>query len=397
MKLGIIGLGTVGEGVLEILTKEKNALNKKGVEVEVKYACDLNIDRNFSFEFDKNILVTDFNTILEDSEIDMVVELIGGESIAKTIIVEAIKKGKNIVTANKALIAKHAEEIFALAAENKVHIYYEASVGGGIPIITPLQEDLVANNIKSVRGIINGTANYILTEMKDKNLDFDIVLKDAMDKGYAEADPTYDIEGIDTAHKICILASLAFNKKINFEDIIIAGITKVKPIDIKFGKEMGYNIKLIASAYDRGDKVEVKVQPTFVDTSSLISNVHGVFNAIEVESDYVGQSLFYGRGAGKEATASAIVADIAKIAIDSPTKERYYFNLKDKAVLVEENELKGTYYIRLEKKYMNDALDNLASKIFEKEEYYIAVIENKTMTEVKSVLGNAEYTKFDIN
>jgi len=397
MRLGIIGLGTVGEGVLEILSTEENNFKNKGIDLEVLYACDINLDRGFSFEFDKSILTKDFNDILNDEKVDTVVELIGGETIAKHIIVEAIKKGKNVITANKALLAKHAKEIFSLAKEKQVNIFYEASVGGGIPIISPLQESLIANNILGIRGIINGTANYILSEMKEKNLDFDTVLKDAMKKGYAEADPTYDIEGIDTAHKICVLASLAFNSYIDFDKVIISGISKIDSIDIQIAEKLGYNIKLIASAKYLGEKLAVEVAPTLLSNKELLANVDNVFNAIEVESDYAGTSLFYGRGAGKDATASAVVADIVKASKESPFRERYYFNLEDEADLINENQLIGTYYLRIETSDFKEEIRDLSFKVFEEDKYTILITNKIKRADLMAYLENKNYTLLNVN
>lgn len=397
MKLGIIGLGTVGEGVLEILTKEKKNIGSKGAEVEVKYACDLNLDRDFPFEFDKSILIKDYKTILNDPEVETVVELIGGEGLAKEIVLEAIKQGKNVITANKALIAKHSKEIFALATEKSVNLYYEASVGGGIPIINPLQENLVANNIVGIRGIINGTANFILTEMKEKGLDFNTVLKDAMEKGYAEADPTYDIEGIDTAHKICILASLAYNQTVDFEHISVKGITSIKTVDIELADELGYNIKLIASAKKVDEKLAISVAPTLVNKDDLLSNVHGVFNAVEVEGDYVGTTVFYGRGAGKEATASAVVSDIVKAAVNCKYKERHYFNLEKEAVLLEEGELSGNYYIRIAKTAYTDSLAEKSAEKHEKDDYIVLIFKDVSIAEIESIFKDTEYTQLSVN
>lgn len=347
MKLGIIGLGTVGIGVLEILVKEAENLRAKGADLEIKYACDLDHKKDFPLNFDKTTLITDYNIILNDEEVDIVVELIGGDTLAKKIILEAMEKGKNVITANKALISKHSKEIFSKAIEKDVNLFYEASVGGGIPIIGPLLENLVANNILNVRGIINGTCNYILTEMREKNLEFNVVLKDAMEKGYAEADPTFDIEGIDAAHKICILSSLAFNQTVDVSKIYTNGISKIKLSDLTLAESLGYSIKLIASACQKNDSLEISVEPTLVKKSDLLSNVEGVFNAVEVEGDYVGTTLFYGRGAGKEATASAVVADIVKAAIRCKYKDRHYFNINVDANVLPKEELVGRYYVRV--------------------------------------------------
>lgn len=348
MKLGIIGLGTVGIGVLEILVKEKENLKLKGADLEIKYACDLDHNKIFPENFDKTVLTKDYKQILDDDEVDTIVELIGGDTLAKKIILEAIEKGKNVITANKALIAKHSKEIFSKAIEKDVNLFYEASVGGGIPIIAPLLENLVANNILGIRGIINGTCNYILSEMKDKNLEFDAVLKDAMEKGYAEADPTFDIEGIDAAHKICILASLAFNKTVDVTKIFTNGISKIKLSDLKLADSLGYSIKLIAAAVEKNNRLEISVEPTLVKKVDLLSNVEGVFNAVEVEGDYVGKTLFYGRGAGKEATASAVVADIVKASLNCRYKDRHYFNVKADANIIPVNEFSGKFYVRVE-------------------------------------------------
>ena len=249
MKVGIIGLGTVGEGVLKVLTLEKENIKiKSNCELEVKYACDLNIDRQFSFDFDKNILITDYNKIINDPEVDIVIELIGGETLAKTIILDAFRAKKNVVTANKALIAKHGVELFQVAKENNVAFLFEAAVGGGIPIITPLIESLVANTVTEIQGIMNGTSNYILTRMKEDKLEFSEALALASSKGYAEADPSYDVDGIDAGHKINILASLAYGGSIKFKDMYLNGIRDISSIDIFAASELGYTIKLIASS-----------------------------------------------------------------------------------------------------------------------------------------------------
>lgn len=358
MKLGIIGLGTVGIGVLEILVKEKENLKLKGADLEIKYACDLDHNKVFPDNFDKTVLTKDYKEILDDDEVDTIVELIGGDTLAKKIILEAIEKGKNVITANKALIAKHSKEIFSKAIEKDVNLFYEASVGGGIPIIAPLLENLVANNILGIRGIINGTCNYILSEMKDKNLEFDVVLKDAMEKGYAEADPTFDIEGIDAAHKICILASLAFNKTVDVSKIFTNGISKIKLSDLKLADSLGYSIKLIAAAVEKNNRLEISVEPTLVKKVDLLSNVEGVFNAVEVEGDYVGKTLFYGRGAGKEATASAVVADIVKASLNCRYKDRHYFNIESDANLIPKDEFIGKFYVRVNEEIKE--LDNIS-------------------------------------
>jgi len=328
MKIGIIGLGTVGEGVLKVLTKEKNSIFEKSqADIEIKYACDLNINREFSFEFDKSILVDNYKKILEDSEIQLVVELIGGEMLAKDIIIEAFKSKKSVVTANKALIAKHGVELFQIAKENGVSFLFEAAVGGGIPIVTPLMESLVANTVTEIRGIMNGTSNYILTKMKEDNLSFDEALSLASAKGYAEADPTYDVDGIDAGHKINILASLAYGGSIKFKDMQISGIREINILDIFAANQLNSTIKLIASSkLISEDDAQISVEPILISNNEILAKVDDVYNAIETIGSYTERTLFYGRGAGMDPTASAVVADIVKITTRSHIESDYFFN-----------------------------------------------------------------------
>ena len=349
VKVGIVGLGVVGTGTLKILLNERKAIHDKtNVWIDVKKACDININRDFGFEFDKNILTANYKEVLEDPEISIVVELIGGYGIAREVIMGAIRAKKNVVTANKALVAKYSKEIFSEAKANGVKVFYEASVGGGIPIITPLQESLAANNINSLKGIVNGTANYILTQMTEKGVDFKEVLKKAQELGYAEADPTFDIEGIDSAHKITILASLAYGGYIDFDKVHVEGITKITKEDIKFAQEFGYNIKLLASADRNENGVDIRVQPTLIEKSELLASVNDVFNAIEVTGDYVGKTLFYGRGAGMLPTGSAVAADIIKLAAeDKRHKGDYHYNIENELKLRDINEAVSKYYVRL--------------------------------------------------
>ena len=395
MKLGIIGLGTVGLGVIDILVKEKETLKEKGADLEIKYACDLDHNKEFPIGFDKSVLITDYKKIIEDDEIDTIVELIGGDTIAKTIILEAIEKGKNVITANKALIAKHSKEIFSKAIEKDINLFYEASVGGGIPIIGPLQENLVANNILGIRGIINGTCNYILTEMKEKNLEFNVVLKDAMDKGYAESDPTFDIEGIDAAHKICILASLAYNQTVDVKSVLTTGITKIKLSDLTLADSLGYSIKLIGAATPKQNGLEISVGPTLIKKSDLLSHVNGVFNAVEVEGDYLGKSLFYGRGAGKEATASAVVADIFKAAVKCRYKDRHYFNVNVDAKVLDVENYTGKYYVRVKNEI--EKLTELSNNIYRIDSDFIYFTDEIELKVLHNILSNNDYSLLKVN
>ena len=349
MKIGIIGLGTVGEGVLKVLTAEKESIFEKSTaDIEVKYACDLNINREFSFDFDKSILIDDYKKIIDDPEIKIVVELIGGETIAKNIITEAFRAKKSVVTANKALIAKNGVELFQIAKENGVSFLFEAAVGGGIPIISPLMESLVANTVTEIRGIMNGTSNYILTKMKEDKLSFEEALSLASAKGYAEADPTYDIDGIDAGHKINILASLAYGGSIKFKDMPLSGIREITSIDIFAAKQLEHTIKLIAQSKLLSDNtVQISVEPTLVSNNQILAKVDDVFNAIETIGSYTGETLFYGKGAGMEPTASAVVADIVKITTRTHIESDYFFNSTKVFNVVDIDSVKGSYYIRV--------------------------------------------------
>ena len=390
MKIGIIGLGTVGEGVLKVLTQEKKNINEKSrAEITVAYACDLNIDREFSFEFDKSILIKDYKKMLEDPEVKIIVELIGGETIAKTMILDAFKAKKSVVTANKALIAKHGVELFQVAKENGVSFLFEAAVGGGIPIITPLMESLVANTITDIRGIMNGTSNYILTKMKDENLSFDEALALAAEKGYAEADPTYDVDGIDAGHKINILASLAYGGSIKFNDMQLSGIREITPVDILAAKELDKTIKLVASSklIDK-NKVKISVEPTLVSNFEILSKVDGVYNAIETTGSYTDKTLFYGQGAGMDPTASAVVADIVKITTRTHIESDYFFNSTKVFNVVDSNTTVEKYYIRVSKDF---DLEKSPFEITEElDNYYIIISEKLSKNEIKEMLESAQ-------
>ena len=390
MKIGIIGLGTVGEGVLKVLTKEKNSIFEKSqADIEVKYACDLNINREFSFEFNKSILVDNYKKILEDSEIKLVVELIGGEILAKDIIIEAFKSKKSVVTANKALIAKHGVELFQIAKENGVSFLFEAAVGGGIPIVTPLMESLVANTVTEIRGIMNGTSNYILTKMKEDNLSFDEALSLASAKGYAEADPTYDVDGIDAGHKINILASLAYGGSIKFKDMQISGIREINILDIFAANQLNSTIKLIASSkLISEDDAQISVEPILISNNEILAKVDDVYNAIETIGSYTERTLFYGRGAGMDPTASAVVADIVKITTRSHIESDYFFNSTKIINIVDSNTVKDNYYIRVSNDF---DIKNSPFKVHSKiDNFFIILAENISRNEIDEYLKNAQ-------
>jgi len=390
MKIGIIGLGTVGEGVLKVLTKEKNSIFEKSqADIEVKYACDLNINREFSFEFDKSILVDNYKKILEDSEIKLVVELIGGEILAKDIIIEAFKSKKSVVTANKALIAKHGVELFQIAKENGVSFLFEAAVGGGIPIVTPLMESLIANTVTEIRGIMNGTSNYILTKMKEDNLSFDEALSLASAKGYAEADPTYDVDGIDAGHKINILASLAYGGSIKFKDMQISGIREINILDIFAANQLNSTIKLIASSkLISKDEAQISVEPILISNNEILAKVDDVYNAIETIGSYTERTLFYGRGAGMDPTASAVVADIVKITTRSHIESDYFFNSTKIINIVDSNTVKDNYYIRVSNDF---DIKNSPFKVHSKiDNFFIILAEDISRNEIDEYLKNTQ-------
>jgi len=314
INVGIIGFGTVGTGTAKILLKNKNVLEQKaGFRINLKKISDLNIRKDRGIKLPKGILTKDANEILNDPKIDIVVELIGGIRPAKDFILKAIRNKKHVVTANKALIATEGNEILAEAEKHGVSVGFEASVAGGIPIIKVIKEGLIANRILAAYGIINGTSNYILTKMTDEGIEFSDALKEAQRLGYAEADPTFDIEGIDSAHKLAILASLAYGIPLSYNDVYKEGITRITSRDIVFAGELGYKIKLLAIAKVSDGKVELRVHPTMIPKDYLISKVDGVFNAIYVQGDAVGDTLYYGRGAGDMPTGSAVVSDIVDI------------------------------------------------------------------------------------
>ena len=390
MKIGIIGLGTVGEGVLKVLTKEKNSIFEKSqADIEVKYACDLNINREFSFEFDKSILVDNYKKILEDSEIKIVVEVIGGEMLAKDIIIEAFKSKKSVVTANKALIAKHGVELFQIAKENGVSFLFEAAVGGGIPIVTPLMESLVANTVTEIKGIMNGTSNYILTKMKNENLSFNEALSIASAKGYAEADPTYDVDGIDAGHKINILASLAYGGSIKFKDMQISGIREINTLDIFSANQLNSTIKLVASSkLITEDTAQISVEPVIISNNEILAKVDDVYNAIETIGSYTGKTLFYGKGAGMDPTASAVVADIVKIATRNHIESDYFFNSTKIINIIDSNAVKDNYYIRVSDDFnVENSPFNVYNKI---DNFFIILAENISRNEINEYLKDVQ-------
>lgn len=315
IKIGFIGFGTVASGALEILVSQETLLKRRlGCTLEITRIADREIDRDRGLAISREILTTDPTEILNDPSIDIVVELIGGIDAAKTFVLQAIRAGKHVVTANKALLAIHGEEIFEAALKAGVDVGFEASVCGGIPIIRALKEGLAAEEIKSIYGIVNGTCNYILTKMLEEGGSFENILKDAQDLGFAEADPALDIGGGDSAHKLAILSNLSFGTAVSLEEIYTEGIEKITPTDICFAHEFGYCIKLLAITKWSEGEVEARVHPTMISEETLLSKVDGVFNAVYVDGETLGATLYYGQGAGSLPTGSAVVSDIVEIA-----------------------------------------------------------------------------------
>jgi homoserine dehydrogenase len=314
IQVGLLGIGTVGSGAFKVLQRnQEEILRRAGRGIRIATVADIDVARARSIVGDAAVVVDDARRVIADPAIDIVVELIGGTGIAKTLVLDAIAAGKHVVTANKALLAVHGNEIFAAAHNKGVMIGFEAAVAGGIPIIKALREGLTANRIEWVAGIVNGTTNFILSEMRDKGLDFRAVLKEAQRLGYAEADPTFDIEGIDAAHKATIMCAIAFGVPMQFGKAHVEGITALQATDIRYAEQLGYRIKLIAMARRSPQGIELRVHPTLVPSKRLIANVEGAMNAVVVQGDAVGTTLYYGKGAGSEPTASAVVADLVDI------------------------------------------------------------------------------------
>ncbi|MDP4299408.1 homoserine dehydrogenase [Leptothrix discophora] len=314
IKVGLLGIGTVGSGVFEVLRRNQEEIKRRaGRGIELVMVSRRDLAKAREIVGDHAQVVADPRDIIRNPEIDIVVELIGGYTLARELVLEAIAAGKHVVTANKALLAVHGTEIFAAARDRGVMVAFEAAVAGGIPIIKALREGLTANQIQWVAGIINGTTNFILSEMRDKGLDFEVVLKEAQRLGYAEADPTFDIEGVDAAHKATLMSALAFGIPVQFDRAHVEGITKLQAADIRYAEQLGYRIKLLGIARRQAAGIELRVHPTLVPSKRLIANVEGAMNAVMVQGDAVGTTLYYGKGAGSEPTASAVIADLVDI------------------------------------------------------------------------------------
>jgi homoserine dehydrogenase len=314
IQVGLLGIGVVGSGTFNVLKRNQEEIKRRaGRGIEITMVADLDTERARAAVGEGVQVVNDARAVIANPDIDIVIELIGGYGIAKTLVMEAIAAGKHVVTANKALLAVHGTEIFAAASAKGVMVAFEAAVAGGIPIIKALREGLTANSIQWIAGIINGTTNFILSEMRDKGLDFGVVLKEAQRLGYAEADPTFDIEGVDAAHKATIMSAIAFGIPVQFDKAYVEGITKLGAADIKYAEQLGYRIKLLGITKRTPNGIELRVHPCLIPAKRLIANVEGAMNAVVVQGDAVGTTLYYGKGAGSEPTASAVIADLVDI------------------------------------------------------------------------------------
>ncbi|MBU7571907.1 MAG: homoserine dehydrogenase [Hydrogenophaga sp.] len=314
IQVGLLGIGTVGSGTFNVLQRNQEEIRRRaGRGIEITMVADLDVARAQAIVGPDVKVVNDARAVIANPEIDIVIELIGGYGIAKALVMEAIAAGKHVVTANKALLAVHGTEIFAAASAKGVMVAFEAAVAGGIPIIKALREGLTANSIQWIAGIINGTTNFILSEMRDKGLDFAVVLQEAQRLGYAEADPTFDIEGVDAAHKVTLMSAIAFGIPVQFDKAYVEGITQLGATDIKYAEQLGYRIKLLGITKRTAQGIELRVHPSLVPSKRLIANVEGAMNAVVVNGDAVGTTLYYGKGAGSEPTASAVIADLVDI------------------------------------------------------------------------------------
>jgi len=314
INVGLIGIGTVGGGTWNVLKRNADEIARRaGRPIRITTVADKNVELAKQVTGGEARVTDDAFSLVNDPEIDIIVELIGGYGVAKEVVMQAIANGKHVVTANKALLAVHGTEIFNAAQQKGVMVAFEAAVAGGIPVIKALREGLSANRIEWAAGIINGTTNFILSEMRDKGLSFDTVLKEAQRLGYAEADPTFDIEGVDAAHKATLIASIAFGIPVQFDKAYIEGITKLEASDIKYAEQLGYRIKLLGIAKRRSNGIELRVHPTLIPSKRLIANVEGAMNAVLVKGDAVGATMYYGKGAGAEPTASAVIADLVDV------------------------------------------------------------------------------------
>lgn len=348
VKVGLVGTGTVGGGCLDILRNHKEEFKRHfGIDIELTRVCSRQPEVAESYGL-SDIFTTDFHEVIEDPEVDLVVELIGGTTFAKEVVIGALQNGKSVVTANKALMATCGEEVMNLAEEKGVEIAFEASVGGAIPIIVPLKHSLIANCIDSIMGIVNGTTNYMITRMDEDGMSYEDALKEAQEKGFAEADPTADVDGLDAAAKIAILASIAFNSRVTMDQVFTEGIRRISPVDLAMAHEMGYTVKLLAHAYRSDAGIDVRVHPTMIPESHQLAMVNGVFNAIYTVGDAAGENMFFGEGAGAGPAASAVMGDVLEVArhLQMGIKPIVGCTCTDELPILSVEDLHTKYYIR---------------------------------------------------
>lgn len=348
IKVGLVGTGTVGGGCLDILRNHKEEFKRHfGIDIELTRVCSRQPEVAESYGL-SDIFTTDFHEVIEDPEVDLVIELIGGTTFAKEVVIGALQNGKSVVTANKALMASCGEEVMSLAEEKGVEIAFEASVGGAIPIIVPLKHSLIANRIDSIMGIVNGTTNYMLTRMDEDGMSYEDALKEAQERGFAEADPTADVDGLDAAAKIAILASIAFNSRVTMNQVFTEGIRRISPVDLAMAHEMGYAVKLLAHAYRSDEGIDVRVHPTMIPESHQLATVNGVFNAIYTVGDAAGENMFFGEGAGAGPAASAVMGDVLEVArhLQMGIKPIVGCTCTDELPILSVEDLHTKYYIR---------------------------------------------------
>ncbi|HIE77492.1 MAG TPA: homoserine dehydrogenase [Candidatus Thioglobus sp.] len=364
MNIGILGLGTVGGGVVNVLNNNKKTIERRtGSEINIAHAAVKNINDE-TICSTKNILLTeDAFEVVNNPNIDVILELIGGIDLPKKLIEAAIRNGKHVITANKALIANHGNELLDLAKENNTNLLFEASVAGGVPILKSIEQGLGANKIELVAGIINGTGNFILTEMRDKGRSFHDVLKEAQDLGYAESDPTYDVEGIDAAHKLAILSSMAFGCKLEFDNVSTIGISEIEGEDVSYAGDLGYYIKHLGIAKKINDEIEMRVHPTLIPKTTLLANVDGVMNAVLVNGNAVGTTLYYGAGAGSDATASAVIADLLDIMNGTVNNDILGWKELKEFTNKNNNSIESIFYLRFVTSNESDVLDGISSTL----------------------------------
>jgi len=379
--VGIVGCGVVGTGTVALLLENAKVIEEKtGIKLSISKVADKDWGRPREYEVPSTLRTTDYREVIESS--DIVVELVGGKDFAKRLLLEALEKGKHVVTANKHLLAEDGEEIFKKAKEKGLMVGFEASVGGGIPIIKALREGLVGNRVQNIYGILNGTTNYILTQMLEQDVSFDTALKRAQELGYAEADPSLDIDGWDSAHKITLLAFVGFGKLFPFEEVYVEGIRNIDLLDVELGKELGYTLKLLAIAKRRDSEVELRVHPTFIPFDNPLAKVSDVYNAVLVEGDFVGKTMFYGRGAGSRPTASAVVSDIVDIAKSMGSCKSQSWLWESKEGLRINKNFYSRYYLRFDVPDRPGVLAKIANVLAEYQISIASVLQKEKVCKV---------------